>query len=194
MKKLAILLCLIGVSVSGQLAMKRQSVGSKHVAVPTGGGGGPDAWYYTTGWIESTTGTPITGGWAPESNAYGNDVVVGSAGTATTISVRMSHSSTAVNVKIALFDSGGTLVANGTGATATSDAAGAWVDVSISAAVSAATYYVHVSSADANGWAHYVSGATDGNAITRAYASFPQSTETINVESGNNFGVRIYVD
>ena len=156
--------------------------------------GGPDAWYYTTGWIESTTGTPVSSGWQPQNFAYGNDVVIGQAGTATTISVRMSHSSAGVAIKMALYTAGGTLVANGTGTTSSAAASGAWVDVTINAAVSAATYYVHVSSATGDGWPHYVSGATDGNAITVAYASFPQASATIDVESGNNFGVRVYVD
>ena len=80
MKKLAFLLCLIVVSASGQLAMKRQSVGSKHVTAPAVGGGGPIALHSTNSASAASAGTTLTFALTLTNNLTDGYITVGATG------------------------------------------------------------------------------------------------------------------
>lgn len=130
-------------------------------------------------------------GWQPQNFAYGAHFVTAGAGTVTQLGVRGACDTGTRGVKLALYDSTGTLIGSGT---ATVGASVAWVDsgaVSLSIP-SAGTYYVLVSGEDSTVFYDYDT-AGNGSFATEAYASFPAASESITAQgdTGQLYGVRM---
>lgn len=159
--------------------------------VSAGGGGGPNTWYYSGGWAEATTATGIET-WDNDQYVYGEPISIAQSGTATFLSMKVGSNSGILTYKYALYDNAGNLVASGTTAGIDSGPT-AWVDVAISQAVSAGTYYLLGSSSTNQGMKDYISGF-NGKSGTATYASMPLATmPTLGDEVGHRWGARIYV-
>jgi hypothetical protein len=133
-----------------------------------------------------------TSGWQPESFVYGADITIPGDGTVTQLGVKTrGNSGGSVALKVGLYTSGGVLVAQTT-ATALAGGSAAWVDSgSISASVSAGTYYVLVSAAN-NQAVYGYDTSGNGSFATEANATAMAATETITAggDVGFLYGVR----
>lgn len=133
-------------------------------------------------------------GWQPQNYVYGSDVAIPSSGTVTQLGVKcVANSGSGVALKLGLYTSGGVLVAQSTATTGASGSGLAWQNSgSISASVTAGTYYVLVSAAtDQGNYGYDTSG--NGSYATEAYSSAMAATETIaaGAETGALYGVRV---
>lgn len=186
-KKAIAILCLLPLVAFGNRVVNKG-------AAPAGGGDGPDAWYYAgSGKDDTDFSTNIDDGWGFGSFAYGDSISVGSAGTCTLISFEgfSAINPTQIDFKIALFDSSGNLLAQGT--TSSTSGTPEWLDVAVNQAVTATTYYVFVVASSNSG---RIMRDTDDSSYyeSTAYASFPPDPASPVAESGSVFAVRMYVD
>lgn len=154
--------------------------------------GGPDVYYYTSGW----SATPSPAGYQTWDNhlyGYGSPVVVAQGGTATTISMHLGSNSGSLTFKIALYDNSGNLLASGTTGSISSGSQ-AWRNITVNVAISAGTYWVYCSSSTIQGMRSYLSD-NGADAFTDAYATFPTDPRpTTTPMDGYLYGARIYVD
>ena len=155
-------------------------------------GSEPDTYYYSPGASATCGGSSINSGWQPSAFTYGNNVDVLSAGTASTIGACFTSTAGTDTVKIALYDNSSNLIASGSG----DPGADGWFDITISAAVAAATYHVQTSSStDGTIFIQYLGGDA-GNGCATAYAAFPTDPLAggcIGAEGTSAFQTRICV-
>ena len=134
-----------------------------------------------------------TQSYQPENFSYGSRVDL-TAGTAVSLGSRASNAdTTAVTIKVALYDSSRNLVVDDS-YTLPGSGSAAWRDTgTISASVSTAEYTVQNSSSTNKAEYHFDS-AEDGRSTTVAHASFPEDpADAYTTESATLFGCRVDV-
>lgn len=136
----------------------------------------------------------INSGWQPQNFCYGAAITL-PAGTVTQLGVFADSTGAAgLSAKLGLYDSGGTLVVQGSLSVPTSSLR-AWLTADVAdTAISAGTYYVMgVGSADTFRYGYDSSG--NGVYANVNYASSMASSTTISgPETGNRYGVRAEVE
>lgn len=151
------------------------------------------AWIYAGGLTDTSFTTGYSGAaWQPQNFVYGGHFVIASAGTVTQFGVYGSDEGVGQpNLKFGLYDDAGNLVAQSTGQF-TSSTIQWYNSAALSQALSPGTYYLMVSASSADAAYGYSSGGA-GSYATEAYATFPQSTETISEQAEANqlYGVRM---
>jgi hypothetical protein len=131
-------------------------------------------------------------GWAPESFVYGSHIVIPSSGTVTQLGVMCATNLAEVALKLGLYNSSGTLLAQSTSATGATSTL-AWADSgAISASVSAGTYYVMASAATDQA-VYGFDTAGDGSYAAEVYATAMAASESITAQgdTGKLYGVRL---
>jgi hypothetical protein len=149
---------------------------------------GPNVYYYTgTGLGESD----YTSGMADYTPLYqgGGNISIAVAGTATKLGAQVDTNGSAVNYKICLLSSAGSLLTSCTGTTSSS-ADPQWLECNINQAVTATSYQAFVS-AESNILLYYNS-VTPGLYHGDDYPNCPTTSGT--EDASGNFAVRIYVD
>jgi len=152
------------------------------------------AWIYTYGTTGAFSAGPSTSGWQPQNYGYGGVVTFAEAGTVDQLSAHgWIDDASAANIKLALYDTSGNLVADAGILAIPSGTAdpGAWRDSATFTPVSvSAGDYVVISIADTNQWYQRYDNTNDGAYTSNiGYASFPADPETgLDIDGETNLG------
>ncbi len=158
--------------------------------VSTGPPPGPDVWYYSSGFSESSGGDGSEN-WQTNNYYKCDTVPIAQAGTITSIGIRAFSSGGTINLQIGVWDAAGTLLGWGTGST--SSGGYTWVDATVSVPIGVESVRVGSLSDSAN--AHY-RRTTNGNTgvfVSGTFGQAPPNLDSPN-SSSNTWGVRAYVD
>jgi hypothetical protein len=162
--------------------------GRKAVRFPPAGGGGASQYYYPFGLnVSSFAGSSALNDTVPA----GDPITCGAAGTCTKLGVEIDNGNVPIQVKLCLYDATYNLLAGAVG-TPPAFSGLQWFDVTISAAVSAATVYNVVCSPAAI----LLVGSNASNSLiffTEAYSTSCSATIAPSNFSSLCIGVRMYV-
>ena len=160
----------------------------------TGGGGGPDTYYYAYGLTDTSYGDGQTSsGWQPQTYNYGTDnLVVSTGGTCTSLGIYARTNGSSYTLKIGLYDGSGNLIVQTSG-TVTSTSL-VWNDFAVSQAISAGTYTVLYSSSTSDGSYGYDTSNNGVFADGTYAASMIDPHNTLGSDTGYGYSARIYVD
>lgn len=151
-----------------------------------GGGGGPDTWYYT-----AAGATPPSYANIYENFSFGSQVTILQSGTATLLDFWLDDTDAGSQVKLALHNSSGAVVAScvigSLGGTGQWQGGGA-----INQAVAAGTYYISAN-VDDNLWLGAIGTGTDAYVDACAFAAAPCALTPSSPNSGS-LALRVYVD
>ena len=161
---------------------------------PPAGGAGPDTWYDSVDPALTDVAYNLGTG-----DISGAPITPAASGTCTKLRIRLGDIFADSTVKMALYTSGGNLLASGSVATGSSGT-DVWVEVSLGAgaAVTASTVYhvAFVASVDGNATIRTRTGQPSGSGLaefTYTYATFPPATISFG-NSTEQFSLGMYVD